>query len=581
MLSIDNKGDFKIGEILERMSNNKYTETSKDEYFTPKNPFNNNSLDDIKPNIDRTMESLDNSKDADILRNDLAKFHKMMKNNVEKTELEIEECSQKLLIAASSGDYKTCFDLTLNPRFVDFVNIKDENGFTAVNYSTTYGYKQISKLLIDNGADVDDKCINDFINLGDIDSELLKQTSQNLIEDEEYDNVVYKPEESIRNSILNAKIINSNVLNDVDKVDRIMGIADSIERHNDFESNFCRNIKKNVVSSKNEIKKTVVSKSSAAKKNKTDNSFTAAFRKNFIKNGFSEERNSEKIEIPKREETTVEQMEEILKKFEEYKEKEESYAAINNKFVEQFSGRNVSLLMIQKEKIDSIILEHRLKMLPETIIKSNLHNMVKNVLKQQIKSLSNKIIENISNSLFDTIIFYRDMFERLLNFNKAHVASSKIHGNGLFASTKLKRGDIITFYFPYFLEYTYYDKENNEEAFVILPICSRRKFDNNMQELDILRKDTIKINENMMMVGDNEYISDERFIAHMVNDPCDFSSNNITAAKYEIEIKKKSNASLISYDKDRRFIYLVATKDIEKDTEILVPYGHRYWEISE
>lgn len=309
-------------------------------------------------------------------------------------------------------------------------------------------------------------------------------------------------------------------------------------------------------------------------------SFTNVFKKNFIKNGFSEERESDRIKVPKGKETSVEEMEEILKKSGISLNKTGTYAAINNVFLEKYSKRDITKLLIPVDKINPVLLQHRIKMLPGEPNKENLHQMVMNLLRQQIPTVTNDEINGASGLIYEYMLFYRDFFLRLIEIDKITIKNSPIHGKGVFAIKDIKEGSLITFYFPYFLEYVHPDVLNEKnEGYVIVPISSRRKITNNNGELDYLRKGTIRISDHFMLVGDDQYISDYRICGHMINDPCDFSKGKVTEDEYEKQIISKANGSVVSYEKDRRFIYVAATRDIKEGEEILVPYSARYWEL--
>lgn len=524
------------------------------------------------------------------MTSDMTKFHKMMRENLNSKD-SINDLSEKLFRAAGKGDIDFVSELVFHPRFSEFMDITDDSGFTAVSYAITYGNPHIAKLLVDHGAKPDESLIGDFINLGDIDPELLKESVSSSKD------VTKEDIEALHQEILNPSddLPNCGFIKPprLDSSDKIEAIRRSVQETNNFETAFRRNAKLvGMFDEKDEPLDEVIvepldevivkpKKKSSKKTNGFGSSFAANMKKNFKKVGYSEGREQVKIEIPQREETTPAQMEEIINQFERNQMKQSSYSAVNNRFVEEFSSRNVSLLLVQTSNISPEIQEYRNQMLPNVLPKEKLFKLVKNVMLKQISNMKTKKIQTCVDEIYDIALFYRDMFSRLIDLKKAYVKKSRIHGNGVFVSSNMKRGDIITFYFPYFIEYIYEDEENKKEAFTVVPIISRREFNSNTDELDNLRRGTIRMSNTMMMVGDDQYYGDNRFLGHIVNDPCDFTSEIVTTVEYERQITEKANAALIRYDKDSRFIYLVATKDINKDSEVLVPYGCRYWEISE
>lgn len=657
-----NGNDMSVSEILKRMNNCE----KSDSEFLP-NPFNSEikidpsakyladvsgfeiktgPVSDIFDEIECMLSAGKDSYKGEFASEDMAKFHQMIRENINSKD-DTYDLSQKLFRAAGKGDVNLISELVVHPKFLDFVDTEDENGFRAISYALTYGHPHIAKLLINHGAKPDDSSLSNFINLGDVDPNLLKETDEDFSRriDMIGQDVTSEDLKQLSND-LPIKISNDPAVVSSETLDRIAAIRKSVQDTNNFESSFRRNVKLNGMfgisnaldktsteeltaneqiddeddekweanfddtiskldsettkipfESKcvKDVSETIEPKASVAVKKKASvavkkekgefgSSFATNMRKNFAKTGFSEGRNSgsdRKIELPHREETTPEQMEDIIKQFEKSQMNESSFAAVNSRFVAEYTNRNVSLLLTQPSNISPEIQEYRNKMLPEILGKDKLFDLVKNVMRKQISSMGKKRIQTCVDEIYEVAIFYRDMFLRLIDLKKAYVKKSNVHGKGVFVSSNLKRGDIITFYFPYFLEYMYEDKENKEEAFTIVPIISRRDFQSNMDELDNLRRGTIKLSDRMMMIGDNEYYGDNRFLGHMVNDPCDFTCEIVTTVEYERQITEKSNAALVTYSKDARFMYLVATKDIPADTEVLVPYGCRYWEIPE
>lgn len=462
--------------------------------------------------------SYNNQYSKDKFNNEASNFHSMIKNTINSTG-ELEILADQLRQNVGFGDYDECLKLTNHPKFFDFCNLKDDCGFNALDYSISYGHNKIHELLIETGLKSDSKNISDFINIGNTD--------------------------------------------DIE-----------LETHyNNDEFNFSECDSKSTDSFV-EIKK----KSSVKKENEGglfSKNFAKSMQKNFAKNGFSENRSNDKpFKVPERAEVTPEQIDEMMLKM-----NTNQYALRNNEFLEQYSSRDVSKLLIKEPNIDVNLLEHRNRMLPPSPVKSDLINTIKSCLKLQIGYVSKKNIEKIVDKVYEKLIFYRDMFLRLIPINNVVVKPSLIHGQGIFATKQLKKGEIITFYFPYFLEHVYTDTEKKQEGIILVPVISRRSFTDNNDELSAMRKGSIKIDFDFFLVGDDKYIGDQRFLGHLANDPCDFSKGNIDFVKYEKEIIEKANASVVSYSEDRKFIYLVATKTIKIDEEILVPYGANFWEI--
>lgn len=656
-----NGNDVKISDILEKMNGVNYADGEEiDPHFlrTPLDSikdvngetkflanssgmeFTSGSVSDFFNEMNRDPTA----KSGKEYVKDFDDFHSMIRQHLKVNDSEM-DLSGKLILAAGKGDINACNELVCHPNFKHFVDIPDESGFTALNYAVTYGHPLVAKLLVQNGATSDTASITDFINMGDIDPELLRDTNPDFSESIDHDDSHETPEysgintmgmkPSDENEILedisslpdSLNVVSDCQIVDVDpKQDTLERMKKSVQDTNNFETSFRRNAKlkgmfgisavldnlkekssenlpgeeeerevdfdkvvseidtldqiaKNVeISKKPPLPKKKVTKNSGG----FAKSFASNMKKNFSKSGFSDDRvEPKKLVIPQREETTPKQMEEILRQFEKLKANDNSYAAINSRTIQEFTDRDVSLLLIDQDKIEVSIQEHRNKMLPGPVDKEALLTHTKKVMRKQINGMGNKRIQRVVDDIHEVLLFYRDVFSRMVDLNKSYVKASPVHGNGVFASQNLKRGDIVTFYFPYLLEYMYEDNENKQEAFVIVPVISKRDFTQDLDQLHTLRKGTIKLSDTMMLVGDDQYYADSRFIGHIINDPCDFTKGKVTTVDYEKQIMEKANASLITYSKDKRFMYVIATKDIAKDEEVFVPYGCRFWEIPE
>lgn len=585
--------EMKMSEILEKISNN--------EYVKKENPFNNpnfvrNEFKDTqgnkRSNFDKEMEIR--------IKSDMDNFHKSIKESVNESENRLIDLSNRLISAVLREDMVSIYELTSLSNFKDFADIKDTAGFNAIEYAITYGKNHIIEILLKYGASEDNLNLDSFFNINVLDN------------DDTYNN-------QDNNQIVNVPIYDSEEPEDwkdlpTDDGEKIRSLSDETESFKfrekafsfrtqcDNDSSYYKNEDNNLTSPiilKQQVEKNnspcspinrvqkikeealKFTKSTESKKNVKPTSFVNAFKKNFSKNGFSDEREFNRIKVPKGKETTVDEMEEILKKSGISLNNTGTYSAINNIFLEKYSKRDVSRLLVPQDRVDSVLFENRIKMLPVEPNKDNLKQMVTGLLQQQLTTITNEEISNATEIIYEYILFYRDFFLRIIEINNITVKESSIHGKGVFATKDIKEGSLITFYFPYFLEYVYTSVVNDkEEGIVILPILSRRRFSrNNNDEIDYLRKGTIRISDHFMLVGDDQYFTDHRICGHMINDPCDFSKGKVTSEEYERQIIIKANASVVSYEKDRRFIYVAATRDIKQGEEILIPYGSRYWEL--
>jgi SET domain-containing protein len=166
-----------------------------------------------------------------------------------------------------------------------------------------------------------------------------------------------------------------------------------------------------------------------------------------------------------------------------------------------------------------------------------------------------------------------------LNLNKVHVKESNIHGNGLFAKTNIKQGEIITIYPCDILAY-YPEKNREDKEHVVAYIFCDELQDN--QDAKNLFHDNKKfykdyqlvINESYSAIGLPEITNNPSYLGHLCNDGA--RGHSLSDKKiYETVSVLKSNA----YFKNicDCMMVVVAIKDINENDEILVTYGHGYW----
>lgn len=546
-------------------------------------------------------------------------------NELDERKKSIEIQGKTLISAVINRDTKFVEQLLNNHNIKDYINYMDCNGFTAANYAVSSGWNEIYDLLIDAGADRDNKKIEDFLSFNRLKKDEMENISfKDDIETLHVDEFKEKEKKSVvtpaftfKKGFLNSKSkkVQSNSTESI-KVVNITGEDGKplTIKTNGFKKGFLLDDDK-----KSSENKTVCI-SNVDVIDPYEKIHRIPFESKFVNEKISEiyeqnikvkpnlnlsgnyvdeieeDENSDKTKIYVTEgKSTGEYSGDNSKDFLPFEHKHEGfnnevtpemlqqflpkpYNQLHIEYLNMYANRDVTKLLLAPNKIPDSIAEHRRIMLQGTPNLENLNRLIKNVLLQQDGSIKKSEIEKLSKETYETIVLYRDIYMRLIDIDKVYVKNSPIHGKGVFASKDIKKGTIITFYFPYFIEIVH--NKNNKESYVIIPILSRRKFDEKTNNLlDALRQGTIKVAENMMLIGDDEFYSDSRFLGHMVNDPCDFSERKPTYEEYDLEVSFKANASVIPYDGDRRFTYLVSTKDIEKDEEILVPYGCSFWEI--
>lgn len=239
--------------------------------------------------------------------------------------------------------------------------------------------------------------------------------------------------------------------------------------------------------------------------------------------------------------------------------------------------RDISFCLVDSSKIDPVLKEAREFVLQGMMDKKDFIKAVYRATKVQFSNITRSVLEDEIEKIYENVLFYRDLYMRLLQFSTCEMKPSKIHGNGLFATRKLKRGDVITFFFPYFLETIIengLDGADREEGLSILPLISRRNL--NASEIPEMRRCENSVSEKTLLMGDPKMSVDTRFLAHFINDPCIFTPG-MTELDYEGQIVNSFNACIIRYNAEPRILYVTAYKNIEIGDEILIPYGWNYW----
>jgi len=163
--------------------------------------------------------------------------------------------------------------------------------------------------------------------------------------------------------------------------------------------------------------------------------------------------------------------------------------------------------------------------------------------------------------------------------DKVYISASKIHGNGLFTKKDIKAGEIITFYPGDILAY-YPEKNRDIEGHVVGYIfCDELKDNKELNEAFNNNKKYYKdyqlaVNESYSLIGIPEINNNPAYLGHFCNDGARGHTEKDKKI-YETVSVLKSNA----YFKNicDCMMAVVAIKDIKKNEEILVTYGHGYW----
>lgn len=148
--------------------------------------------------------------------------------------------------------------------------------------------------------------------------------------------------------------------------------------------------------------------------------------------------------------------------------------------------------------------------------------------------------------------------------NKVYISKSEYHGNGVFASRDIKRGEIITLYPSTYIFIG--DK-------MITNLTNIEKKERQIT-FDIKQRYTYAFDNNFMICGHPLALEDPSFVGHMVNDGVSLRSEKHSSL-YNSVAPRKNNS--IYYDIMNVCCAIVATRDIQKDEEVLVTYGCKYW----
>jgi len=166
-----------------------------------------------------------------------------------------------------------------------------------------------------------------------------------------------------------------------------------------------------------------------------------------------------------------------------------------------------------------------------------------------------------------------------LELDNVYIGKSNIHGNGLFSKKEIKAGDIITFYPGDILVY-YPDKNRDKKDHLVGYIYSE-ELKNNKELCEAFNNNKkyyknyqLTINDTYSIIGIPEINNNPTYLENFCNDGARGHSEKDKKI-YETVSILKSNA----YFKNicDCMMAITAIKDIKKDEEILVTYGHGYW----
>jgi hypothetical protein len=163
---------------------------------------------------------------------------------------------------------------------------------------------------------------------------------------------------------------------------------------------------------------------------------------------------------------------------------------------------------------------------------------------------------------------------------KAELRDSCIHGKGVFATIDMKKGDIVTFYPPDFLERVY--PAENKTGLTRVSYASTliiEKFGKHFTRID----DTSFLDDYAFDFPDSNYsvcghpglVDDPSYLGHMLNDAAKPTSDEKSFDVYEKVSLAKMNCVI---EVIHNFLVVVrAAQDIKAGEELLVCYGRNFW----
>jgi SET domain-containing protein len=176
-----------------------------------------------------------------------------------------------------------------------------------------------------------------------------------------------------------------------------------------------------------------------------------------------------------------------------------------------------------------------------------LYNYYLNVKDEYIQVVDGKSIDII---LVETCTYLHEV--PFTSLNKVYIKKSNIEGLGVFAKHNIKCGEILTLY---------------PSDIVRVPNKGNLYYEFTSERNLVFKEKYAYQTDYCIIAGDSTCIDDMNLVGHIVNDSCANSCHYDT-----------SNNNCIYYPY-HMFVFIVASKNINKDEELLVSYGVDYWKI--
>jgi len=169
-----------------------------------------------------------------------------------------------------------------------------------------------------------------------------------------------------------------------------------------------------------------------------------------------------------------------------------------------------------------------------------------------------------------------------VEMNNCYVDNSPVHRFGVFATHDMCAGDIITLY-PADLVVETVDKQTNEYNLLVSKELYDLKFSNDefTKETviekcsDFFYNYVISLTENINISGSPDLDINLSYVGHLINDGTEIiPTDEIMIDKYNNSSQLRANCCFKNFN---NVLVAIAMKDIKKDDEIFLNYGHKYW----
>jgi SET domain-containing protein len=168
-----------------------------------------------------------------------------------------------------------------------------------------------------------------------------------------------------------------------------------------------------------------------------------------------------------------------------------------------------------------------------------------------------------------------------MELNKVTLGSSKVHGKGVFATQRIHNDELITFYPADIVEYIP-NGDRGHNNHLTIPWGSDHfieKFGEEAVKSTTHRNGdyAFEINDLYTIIGHPEFDTDLNYLGHFINDGAKCGPTEQSKNIYLRVSQLKQNCKFKIVGKGLH-VAIIATRDIEKDEEIYIPYGISYWE---